>query len=215
MRCKICGTKSFADLKCAIDSGADAVGFIVGTTYVTEDSVTSRDAAAMVKTLPPFIEPVCVTHLSDVSDLIDIVRETNCTTLQIQNDLAPEKISEIYEEVPYIKIVKAVHVMDESAIFSAKVFEKVCDAIILDTRTDDRIGGTGKTHDWSISKKIVEEVSVPVILAGGLNPENVRKAISIVRPYAVDVHTGVKKDGIRDYMKTKKFIQAARSTSSR
>lgn len=211
MRCKICGTNTFADLKCAVDAKADAVGFIVGTKYLSDDSVTMEKAAAMIKKVPPFMEVVAVTHLTDVSDLIKIVSKTNCTTLQIQDDIFPEKISEIYEAAPYLKIIKAVHVMDESAIDTAKVFEDVCDGIILDTKAGGRIGGTGKTHDWSVSRKIVEEVSLPVILAGGLTPENVGEAISVVQPYAVDVHSGVKLDGVRDCVRTKKFVEAARN----
>ena len=134
-----------------------------------------------------------------------------CTTLQIQDVVTPDDIAEVREALPYLRIMKAVHVMDESAIATAKYFSDTADAILLDTRTADRIGGTGITHDWNISAKIVKECSCPVILAGGLTPENVTEAIIRVRPYAVDVHTGVKKNGVRDAERTRAFVTNART----
>ena len=209
MKCKICGTGSFADLKCAVDAGTDAVGFLMGITHVTQDAVSPEEAAAMIKTLPPFIEPVAVTHLQDARSIISIVQQSGCTALQIQNTIPPEEICMIRKSLPYLRIIKAVHVMDMSAVQTAQREAAYADAIILDTRTPDRLGGTGLTHDWSISAKIVESVKIPVILAGGLTPENVASAIRQVRPYAVDVHTGVKKNDVRDALKTKAFVRAA------
>lgn len=211
MRVKICGTATFADLDCAVAAGADAVGFLMGITHVTQDAVTPETAAAMVATLPPFIVPVAVTHLTKPSDLIRIGELSRCTTLQIQDMVTPDDIAEVREALPYLRIMKAVHVMDESAIATAKYFSDTADAILLDTRTADRIGGTGITHDWNISAKIVKECSCPVILAGGLTPENVTEAITRVRPYAVDVHTGVKKNGVRDAERTRAFVANART----
>ena len=211
MRVKICGTATFADLDCAVAAGADAVGFLMGITHVTQDAGTPETAAAMVATLPPFIVPVAVTHLTKPSDLIRIVELSRCTTLQIQDMVTPDDIAEVREALPYLRIMKAVHVMDESAITTAKYFSDTADAILLDTRTADRIGGTGITHDWNISAKIVKECSCPVILAGGLTPENVTEAITRVRPYAVDVHTGVKKNGVRDAERTRAFVANART----
>lgn len=211
MRVKICGTATFADLDCAVAAGADAVGFLMGITHVTQDAVTPETAAAMVATLPPFIVPVAVTHLTKPSDLIRIVELARCTTLQIQDVVTPDDIAEVREALPYLRIMKAVHVMGESAIATAKYFSDTADAILLDTRTADRIGGTGITHDWNISAKIVKECSCPVILAGGLTPENVTEAIIRVRPYAVDVHTGVKKNGVRDAERTRAFVTNART----
>ena len=209
MKCKICGTGSFADLKCAVDAGTDAVGFLMGITHVTQDAVTPEEAAAMIKTLPPFMEPVAVTHLQDACSIINIIQRSGCTTIQIQNTITPEDITLIREALPYIRILKAVHVMDMSAVEAAEQAAAYADAIILDTRTPDRLGGTGLTHDWSISAKIVEASKIPVILAGGLTPENLAAAIDRVHPYAVDVHTGVKKNGVRDAEKTKAFVKTA------
>ncbi len=211
MRVKFCGTASIADMQCAIDAGCDAMGFIMGVTYQSSDFITPAEAAKMIRQLPPFIEPVAVTHLQETEDLIGLARDSHCTTLQIQNTVEPSEIDVIRDSLPYLKIVKAVHVTDESAIETGKLYESHADALILDTRTGEKIGGTGITHDWNISAKIVAESAVPVILAGGLTPENVAEAVRKVRPYGVDVHTGVKKDGIRNPEKTLAFAREARN----
>ncbi|MDU9376342.1 N-(5'-phosphoribosyl)anthranilate isomerase [Methanocorpusculaceae archaeon Sp1] len=213
MKVKICGTGSPNDLACAVAAGADAVGFLMGITHVTQDAVSCAEAASMIATLPPFIEPVAVTHLQKPTDLIRIARESHCTTLQIQDMVSLEDIAEVREALPYLRIIKAVHVMDASAVDAAKYFAETADAILLDTRTADRIGGTGIVHDWGISAKIVEESRVPVILAGGLTPENVAEAVHRVRPYAVDVHSGVKKDGVRNAARTLAFVANARTAA--
>ncbi len=210
MRVKICGTGSPADLRCAVDAGADAVGFLMGITHVTQDAVSCADAAAMVATLPPFVEPVAVTHLQDPDALIRILEESRCTTLQIQDMVSPEDVERVRDVLPYVRVVKAVHVMDVSAIEVATEFASCADAIILDTRTKERLGGTGIPHDWGISARIVDAVDVPVILAGGLTPENVVSAIERVCPYAVDVHTGVKRGGRRDPELTREFVLRAK-----
>ncbi|MDR3101850.1 MAG: phosphoribosylanthranilate isomerase [Methanocalculaceae archaeon] len=211
MRVKICGTATLADLLCAVAAGADAVGFLMGITHATQDAVSCAEAAAMIATLPPFIEPVAVTHLQKSEDLIKLAGVSHCATLQIQDMVARKDIAEVRSALPYLRIVKAVHVTDESAVAAAKYFSNAADAIILDTRTAERLGGTGIPHDWAISARIVEECSVPVILAGGLTPENVAEAVRCVRPYAVDVHTGVKRNGVRDPERTRAFVAKARA----
>ena len=214
MRVKFCGTASLADMRCAVDAGCDAVGFIMGVTYRSADVVTPAEAAGMIRDLPPFIEPVAVTHLQGTEDLIRLVRDSHCTTLQIQDTVKPAELDIIRDALPYLKIVKAVHVMDESAITAAKRYEPHADALILDTRTEEKIGGTGIPHDWKISARIVAGSAIPVILAGGLTPENVAEAIRKVRPYGVDVHTGIKKGGIRNPERTLAFAHEARNALS-
>lgn len=211
MRIKFCGTTSLADMQCAVDAGCDALGFIMGVTHRSSDVVTPKEAAKMIQRLPPFIEPVAVTHLQETEDLIRLVKDSRCTTLQIQDTIEPSEIDVIRDALPYLKIVKAVHVTDDSAVKTGKRYEPYADALILDTRTREKIGGTGIPHDWNISATIVATSAIPVILAGGLTPENVREAIRKVRPYGVDVHTGVKKDGVRNPERTLAFAREARN----
>lgn len=209
MKCKICGTGSAADLACAVRAGADAVGFIVGTTHITDDAVSPAAARRMIQSLPPFVAGVVVTHLTSRTDLTRIAAETGCSVLQIQDMVGPADMDYLHERFPYLKIIKAVHVVGESAVAVAERLAASADALLLDSRTEGRLGGTGVTHDWSISARIVEAVDIPVILAGGLKPENLLKAMSAVKPYAVDVHSGVKKNGVRDFERTRQFVEAA------
>ena len=209
MKCKICGTGTLEDLKIAVAAGADAVGFIVGTTHKSEDSIPPSNAREMIRSLPPFVSGVVVTHLTDADDLVRLVEETGCSILQIQDMVSVETLVLLRERFSYLFIIKAVHVLDESAVCVAKEFEEFADAILLDSRTADRLGGTGITHDWSISAKVVEAVSKPVILAGGLKPENLVEAMSVVKPYAVDVHSGVKRGGVRNLERTREFVKIA------
>ncbi|KLK88295.1 phosphoribosylanthranilate isomerase [Methanoculleus sediminis] len=214
MRIKFCGTASLADMECAVDAGCDAVGFIMGVTHKSSDFVTAAEAAKMIRHLPPFVEPVAVTHLQETQDLIGLVKESRCTTLQVQNTVEPTELEVIRDALPHVRIVKAVHVTDVSAVAAAKRYEPYADALLLDTRTHERLGGTGIPHDWNISARIVADSAIPVILAGGLTPENVGAAIRKVRPYGVDVHTGVKKDGVRNPDRTRAFVREARNVLS-
>lgn len=211
MRVKFCGTASLADMQCAIDAGCDAMGFIMGVTHQSSDFITPTETAKMIRQLPPFIEPVAVTHLQGTEDLIRLVKESHCTTLQIQDTVEPSEIDVIRDSLPYLKIVKAIHVTGASAVKIGRHYEPYADALILDTRTREKIGGTGIPHDWNISAKIVATSAIPVILAGGLNPENVAEAVRKVHPYGVDVHTGVKKGGVRNHEKTLAFAREARN----
>ena len=122
-----------------------------------------------------------------------------------------KKIEEIRTARPHLKLIKAIHVVDDQAVDAATALAPYIDALLLDSRTEDRIGGTGRIHDWEISKKIVAANMKPVILAGGLTPNNIGEAIAKVKPYGVDVHTGVEDaDGNRDAQKLKDFIRYAK-----
>jgi phosphoribosylanthranilate isomerase len=113
--------------------------------------------------------------------------------------------------VPYAKVIKAVHVMDSDSDELAVQAAPWVDGILLDTKTETRIGGTGITHDWTISARIVRHVTKPVILAGGLNPENVNAAVTTVVPYGIDVNSGVENaDGSKSSEKIQAFVRLAR-----
>jgi len=112
-----------------------------------------------------------------------------------------------------VKIIKSIHVTGLGAIELAKEYLPFADALLLDSRDGARIGGTGKTHDWEISRKIVRESNKPVILAGGLSPDNVYQAVKKVRPFAVDVNSGVETNLRKDPAKMKVFINEAKRAS--
>lgn len=212
MRVKICGIKTLEDAKAVVDAGADAVGFLVDIKSA-KNSIGSATAAAIIAQLPPFVSSVAVTTETDAKKILHVIKTARATTIQLQGKVTPDTVRAV--KVFFVKVYVAIHVTDENAIEEAKKFEDAADAIILDsTDKSGALGGTGKTHDWHISRRIVESLSIPVILAGGLNPENVAEAIHKVRPYAVDVRSGASNpDGSKNLEKVRLFIQQARSAS--
>lgn len=213
MRAKICGINTWENARIALDCGADALGFLVGITHLAEDKIEVEDAKKIIDKLPPFVSTVAVTHLQDPKKIVEMCKYLGVTTLQIHDYISPEEVAFCKEELKLVKIIKAVHVLDgdkQGTIDMAHSFEKVADALLLDSRTAERLGGTGKTHDWNISKEIVEQLNIPVMLAGGLTDQNVYDAVKKVRPYAVDVNSGVEIAGDKDWNKVYGFITNAK-----
>lgn len=211
-RVKICGIANLEDARTAIACGADALGFLVGLVYPTGDELTAERARELVAALPPFVNPVLVTHQSDPEVVAGLVATVAPHVVQLHGAFAPEDISRLRARFPHLKILKAVHVDGEGAVDAARRVAPLVDGILLDTRTATRLGGTGLTHDWSIDRCIREALpDTPVILAGGLNPDNVVRAIETVRPYGVDVNTGVSiEPGRKSPELLKRFLQGAK-----
>lgn len=213
MKVKFCGISSRAEAETAVSLGADYVGFLVGITHLAEDKLTNRAAREIIEQVDfgPSI-PIAVTHLTDAAGIIATVRELGVRAVQLHDNIAFNEILKIKDALAELFIIKAVHVEGETSIASALAAEEYADAFVLDSRTADRIGGTGLTHDWSVSRRIVEAVKKPVFLAGGLNPDNLRAAIDAVHPYGVDVNSGVEfPNGEKDPEKMRRFIQTARA----
>jgi phosphoribosylanthranilate isomerase len=215
MRIKICGIRHQDDAKVALDAGADALGFLVGIAHLAEDKIRNEEAKAIIESLPPLVSPVAVTHLTDVQKIIDLIMYLGVNTVQIHDYIEPKEVKTIRENLPGVKIITGVHVEGEDAIEMAKYFEPYAHAILLDSRTTDRLGGTGITHDWNISARLVKSISIPVILAGGLTPGNVLEAVYKVKPYGVDVNSGVEDiKGYKNFSKVQLFIGEARRAAA-
>ncbi len=214
MRIKICGVTSSKDLKIAVDAGADAVGFLVGQLHASPDFILPSTAARLAKELPPFVAPVIVTHLVDTESIIEMLRKTAISTVQLHGGSTAEDVKKIRNAVPpTCKIILAVHMMAGKKIDpDFHLYTPYVDAFLLDSfnKTGGQVGGTGRVHDWDRSAEIVRESKLPVILAGGLTPENVADAIRKVKPYGVDANSGLKeKDGSRSPELCKAFVANA------
>lgn len=216
VKVKICGITNREDALAAIAFGADAVGFLVGQVHPTKSVFLSAEAVGQIVVgLPPFCSTVLVTHLARPSEVLRAATVARVTTIQLHGDSDPGEAQEIRKQLPNVKLYKAVHVLGETAISEAQKFVGKVDGIILDTAIQEtgQVGGTGQPHDWRVSRTIVQSVELPVILAGGLTPDNVREAIRLVRPYAVDVNSGVShSDGTKDRLRLKRFIEEAKGT---
>lgn len=212
MRVKICGLRSRADLQVVLAAGADAVGFILGARHRTEDEVSPASAAALVAALPPFVSSVVVTHQQQAGAILPLVHQVAPTTLQLQDAISPTEMALLRAALPGTKLIKAIHVMGPDAIDEALAIEPFVDGLLLDSRTADRIGGTGLPHDWTISRQIVERTAKPVILAGGLTPANLAQALRAVGPAAVDVNSGVEDGaGQKDPARVGAFVRLCRA----
>jgi phosphoribosylanthranilate isomerase len=211
MRVKICGVCRVEDALAAAAAGADAVGCLVGLDRASPEQVSATEARTVFSVLPPFVARVLVTHRTTLAEVSGLAREAAATTIQLHGDFPLVAIPALREALPFAAIVKCVHVTGEDAIAAAQAVARVADAVLLDTKVRGRIGGTGKVHDWSISARIVESLDKPVILAGGLSPENVAEAIARVRPFGVDVNTGTRgTPGTKDHAKVRAFVANAK-----
>jgi phosphoribosylanthranilate isomerase len=222
VKVKICGITNLEDAMQAISFGADALGFQVGMRHKTEDEVSPEEAKAIVASLPPFVSYVMVTHLQDANTIISLlklIQKTTTIQLHDNDDIDLKEISAIKEKIPSVRIIKAIHIVvdgSESPLKKLHNFDGIADALILDSVNlkEDRIGGTGMTHDWILSKKMVDNSHLPIILAGGLTPDNVQYATRSVCPYAVDVNSGVKisrNSRRKDPVKVRNFIYRAKN----
>lgn len=209
---KICGIRSIEDALAAAAAGADILGFHVGL-IGARAPLEAESVAKIIAKLPAGVSSVMVTSITEPNELIKLARATGAKILQLYGDATPETILKVKKALP-VQVWKVLNVSNEGSIAEARKYEGSADAIALDTLNKETgvRGGTGKTHDWNISRKIVESISIPVILAGGLNPENVAEAIKIVQSYGVDVNSGVSNpDGTKDIAKVKSFVERAKN----
>ena len=212
MRIKICCISSESEAALAIDAGADAIG-LVGKMPSGPGPIADELIYRIARSVPPPIATFLLTSEQTAAGIIEHHHRTKTNTIQIVDELHDRDYATIREALPYVKLVQVVHVTGERSVDEAAELAEFVDAILLDsgnpTLAVKELGGTGRRHDWSLSRRIVDTCGKPVFLAGGLNAENVREAIDIVQPYALDICSGVRTDGHLDPRKLEKFFVAA------
>jgi len=211
---KVCGIRTWEEANTALDCGATALGFLVGLTHRAEDGIGEAEARGIVRRLPAQAQAVLVTHLNDPERVAELAASIGAKTIQVHGEMAVTDLRRLCALLaPESRLLKAVHVTGEDALRRALDYASDADALVLDTRTADRLGGTGQTHDWSVSARIVAAVApLPVYLAGGLRPENVAEAVARVRPAGVDVNSGVEdSNGQKDAERMRAFVARARA----
>ena len=207
VRVKICGITREEDLAVAVAAGADAVGFLVGVPS-SPRNLTLERAEMLLRQVPIFVDSVVVTAPQNINGLVEICEGLKPTAIQIHGKKNFDA-SENHERIKDTRLIKTVYVkassLNETIIEDLKTF----DAVLLDSFTKGQYGGTGRVHDWTLSRQIREAVApLPVILAGGLKPENVKEAILTVQPYAVDVASGVElRPAVKDHEKIRAFVE--------
>jgi phosphoribosylanthranilate isomerase len=218
VRVKICGVTNAADARLAVVCGADAIGVLVGQRHPSPDFVSPDDAQAILASLPPFVAATLVTHEDDPSRVAELISLVRPSVVQIHSETGPSDCAALRRQFEAIRIIKSYHVTGPESLDYGDQYVDVVDAFVLDSRNvaTGQVGGTGLVHDWNLSATIVQRYRLPVVLAGGLTPENVEAAIAQVRPFGVDVNSGVKltTDRRKDVDKMREFIWRAKSVGA-
>ncbi len=206
---KICCIQSIEEAELAIKYGASAIGLV--SEMPSGPGVISEDLIAEIAAhIPTEIKTFLLTSKTKAEDIIAQHNKCKTTTLQLVDSVEINVYKKLREALDGVSIVQVIHVQDEESIRETLKVAKNVDAILLDSGNQSKkvkeLGGTGRTHDWSISKEIVENVDVPIFLAGGLNPSNVSAAVNEVNPYGVDLCSGIRINGNLDESLLKEFF---------
>ena len=215
-RFKICCMQSVEEAMLAIEHGASALGF-VGEMPSGFGPISDARIAEIIAAVPERIATFLLTCATDARTIADQQRRSGANTLQLVDEVEPGTYTALRDALPGVSLVQVIHVAGEQSLRDAEKVAPEVDAILLDSGNPSlavkELGGTGRVHDWEISRRIREAVDVPIYLAGGLRAENVAEAIASVRPFAVDVCTGLRTNGALDPVKLERFVTAVRAAA--
>jgi phosphoribosylanthranilate isomerase len=206
---KICCIKSLYEARLAIEYGASAIGLVgpmpSGPGIISDDLISE-----IVERIPPPIATFLLTSETTADQIINHHKKVNTSAIQIVDRLDLNSYDQIKQALPGIKLIQVIHVINENSIREAKIVAPHVDAILLDSGDPNKevkeLGGTGRIHDWELSREIVKETNIPVFLAGGLTPANIKAAIQKVKPFGVDICSGLRTKGKLDEAKLSKFM---------
>jgi phosphoribosylanthranilate isomerase len=210
-RVKICCISSLEEAQAAVQFGASALGLVghmpSGPGVIPDDLI-----AQIAQQIPPGVSSFLLTSHTKVDQIIQHQQIVKTNTIQIVDTLTEGSHEAIRLALPAIKIVQVIHVINENTIDEALAAAETADALLLDSGNPNlrvkELGGTGRVHNWDISRKIVEQSNKPVFLAGGLNAENVQAAIEAAQPFGIDLCSGVRTGGKLDLRKLDAFFKA-------
>ena len=213
VRVKICCMASADEVRLAVELGAAAVGLV--SAMPSGPGVVADDALpAIADSVPPGVAAVLLTAATEPREIVRQQRAARVGAVQLVDRLTPNARRALRDALPGVRILQVVHVTGPASVEEAAGAAEASDAVLLDSGRPDapvrELGGTGRVHDWALSARIREASAVPVFLAGGLRPDNVSAAVRTVRPYGVDVCSGVRTDGRLDRTKLAGFMAAVR-----
>ncbi|WP_247001119.1 phosphoribosylanthranilate isomerase [Halosolutus gelatinilyticus] len=208
-RVKVCGLTTDDDLAIAVDAGADAVGIVCDVPVETPREVSTQRAETLAASVPPFVTSVLVTMPESAAAAIDLVEAVGPDAVQVHGTLDPDELAEVRSSVA-ASVLFAIDAEGAADVATVERYDEVADALLVDSTSEDGGGGTGETHDWNRTRTIAADLDSPLILAGGLTPENVAEAVRTVEPFAVDVASGVERDGgTKDPDAVRSFVERA------
>jgi phosphoribosylanthranilate isomerase len=204
-RAKICGITNERDLAAAVDAGADAIGLIADVSVDTPRDVPIERAAELAAAAPPFVTTVLVTMPDSPAHAVELVERVNPDVLQLHGQVPVSDVAYVAANAT-ARVLKTVDADDPDGAR----YDDVADALLVDSIDSEGAGGTGETHDWDATREFADTVDSPVVLAGGLTPENVGDAVATVDPFAVDVASGVEASGgEKDHDAVRRFVANA------
>jgi phosphoribosylanthranilate isomerase len=216
-RVKVCCIASEEEAAVAVRMGAAAVG-LVSRMPSGPGPIPDARIRDIVRTVPPGVATFLLTCETSAEPIIAQQQYCGANTLQLVDEVGPGVHGALREALPGVSIVQVIHVRDDAALVEARQVAPHVDAILLDSGNPSlatkELGGTGRAHDWAMSRRIRDSVGVPVYLAGGLNPQNVGQAIAQVQPFGVDVCSGLRTDGNLDSSKLEQFMRAVHEKAS-
>ncbi len=211
IRLKVCCISSLAEARLAVAAGADAVG-LVGPMPSGAGVIDAGLIRAIAVTVPPPVARFLLTSAATADEIAAATAAAGVDTVQIVRPIAPEQYPALRRRLPGRRLVQVVHVENASAVDAARRYAPLADALLLDSGRPHaptaELGGTGRVHDWRISRAIVAAVDKPVFLAGGINPGNVAAAVAAVGPYAIDICSGVRVDNRLDEARLTALVAA-------
>ncbi len=213
IRLKICCIASVEEAKLAVKYGADALG-LVGPMPSGPGVIPDELIYDIAERQPPGVDTFLLSSETEAQAIIRHHQLTQTNTIQLVDRPAPAVYEQLRQSLPGIRLVQVIHVRNNSAVQEAHQLAPLVDALLLDSGNPGlavrQLGGTGRTHDWNISREICQSIHIPVFLAGGLTPENLHQALVEVEPFGVDVCSGVRSNGALDEKKLASFVQVIR-----
>ncbi len=210
---KICCISSVEEARLAVAAGADALG-LVGPMPSGPGIIADELAQAIVRATPPPVATFMLTSETSVANILAHHARVGANTIQLVDAVPPGTVARLHEALPSVNIVQVIHVVDERSVTEALMAANEVDALLLDSGNPalavKELGGTGRTHNWQLSRQIVAQSAVPVFLAGGLRPDNVREAMAAVQPFGLDLCSGVRTNGNLDAEKLRAFMAQVR-----
>jgi phosphoribosylanthranilate isomerase len=210
-RVKICCISSVAEARLAIACGASALG-LVGHMPSGPGVISDELIAQIALSVPPPIAAFLLTSETNAEAIIAHSQKVHTNTIQIVDALQEGTYQQIRQALPNVKLVQVIHVIDEKTVEEAIHISEFVDAILLDSGNPNlqvkELGGTGRVHNWALSRKIRDSIPIPLFLAGGLKAENVKEAIETVQPFGLDLCSSVRTNGLLDRAKLEHFFEA-------
>jgi phosphoribosylanthranilate isomerase len=216
-RIKICCMASIDEAALALSAGADALGFVMRMPS-GPGPIAESLAREIIATVPAEAPTFMLTSEIEADAIVAQLRTTGANTVQIVDFVTPRTRQRLRDAMPQLRIVQVVHVTGPESVDEASIAAQTSDMILLDSGNPSakirELGGTGRVHDWAVSRAIREAIDVPLWLAGGLRSDNVGAAIAAVGPYGVDVCSGVRTGGALDATKVRAFVSAVRGAEA-